>query len=73
MQPVQRIALKEAIKLEVRDREDAIASTRAACAPRKFRVATLILSVFHHPHETFFDSIRFRRVTRYNGERRDEF
>ena len=36
-------------------------------------VASVPDSVFHHPHETFFDSIRFRRVTRYDGAGRDEF
>jgi hypothetical protein len=41
--------------------------------PRKFRVATFILSVFHHPHETFFASTGFRLVTRYDGAWRDEF
>jgi hypothetical protein len=38
-----------------------------------FRVATFYFPVFHHPHETFFDLTRFRRVTRYDGAGRDEF
>jgi hypothetical protein len=36
-------------------------------------VASFADSVFHHPHETLFDSTRFRRVTRYDGAWRDEF
>jgi hypothetical protein len=46
---------------------------RGACAPRKFRVATFIFSVFHHPHETLFDCTHFRRVIRYDGAGRDKF
>jgi hypothetical protein len=36
-------------------------------------VASFADSVFHHPHETFFDPTGFRRVTRYDGAGRDEF
>ena len=49
------------------------ASMRDARESKIFRVATFAYSVFHHPHETFFDSTRFRRVTRYDGAGRDEF
>jgi hypothetical protein len=36
-------------------------------------VASFADSVFHHPHETFFDLTRFRRVTRYDGAGREQF
>jgi hypothetical protein len=39
---------------------------------RIFRFATFILSVFHHPHETFFDLTRFRRYW-LHGARRNEW
>ena len=71
-----RDTLKRALKVagkKVRDREGAIASTRGACAPRIFRVATFVFSVFHDPHETLFDLTRFRRATPHDGARRDQF
>jgi hypothetical protein len=42
-------------------------------SPQSKFVATFADPVFHHPHETLFDSTRFRRVTRYDGAGRDEF
>jgi hypothetical protein len=45
----------------------------ATCRRSPKFVATFPDSVFHHPHETFFDLTRFRRVTRYDGAANDEF
>ncbi len=70
------VALRATRTLPTGKRLQSVAEARVARrvrSPEMFRVASFAVSVFHHPHETLFDLTRFRRVTRYDGARRNEF
>jgi hypothetical protein len=68
-----RVRSKSAVAIDCNDSTVTVAVRATRTLPGKFRVATFIHPVFHHPDETLFDSARFRRVTRYDSAGHDEF